>query len=405
MISRFRGCLALHMQLAGAALLVAVTTWGMEHANAQPTVQTARDVPAPAIPSIEDAPIALLVDLSGGQVLHARNADRRFVPASITKAMTLYHAFELIEEGRLDPRQTITMSPEAWREWGGRGSTMWLGANERASVDDLLMAIANVSANDGAVALAEGQAGSVARWTAGMNARARALGMTDSHFATPNGWPDEGRTFTSARDLVKLARAMIERHPAKFARYIGRPSFSYNGIEQYNHDPLIGRARGADGIKTGYTNEAGFGYLGTAVRDGQRLALVVAGSPRAYQRNRAARSYLEWGYDAFDRERLFDRGDIVALARVQGGKARHVALRAPRDIAINVPPGRGGGVVMSVRYAGPLQAPITQGNQVATLMIEVPGLEPTAIALQANEDVGRAGVLARILNGFAGWFS
>ncbi|MEE4200583.1 MAG: D-alanyl-D-alanine carboxypeptidase family protein [Erythrobacter sp.] len=365
----------------------------------------AQDDSTPRVPSAEEAPIAMLVDVTSGQILHERAADRRFVPASITKVMTLYHAFELIEEGALDPRQVMTMRPEAWREWNGRGSTLWIGAKDRIPVEILMMGIANVSANDASIMLAEGQAGSLEGWLAGMNARTRELGMEDSHFGTPNGWPDEGATFTSARDLVTLATAMIARHPRKFARYIGKPGFGYNGIAQNNHDPLIGRVRGADGIKTGYTNEAGFGYLGTAARDGQRLVLVVAGADRSAVRARAARDYIEWGFSAFERKTLFDAGEIVARAQVQRGSARSVPLAADSSVAVSVPKGRAGELTARIVYDGPLRAPIAAGDEVATLVVEVPGMEPARIMLQAQESVGEAGVLARLWNGLAGWFA
>lgn len=356
-------------------------------------------------PSEDEVPIALLVDLTSGQVLHQRNADRRFVPASITKVMTLYRAFELISAGKLVPAQTFTMRDETWREWSGEGSTMWIGAGEPVSVHDMLTGIANVSANDAAAALAEGQAGSVDAWVAAMNEEARRLGMTQSHFGTPNGWPDEGRTFTTAHDLVKLARAMITRHPEFYSRYVGKRGFRYNGIEQSNHDPLIGRTRGADGIKTGYTNEAGFGYLGSVERNGQRLVLVVAGVDRSGTRARAARNYIEWGFSAFERRRLFGEQQVIGEARVQGGSARRVGLRTDRTVYVNLPRGASGELNMSISYDGPLRAPFSAGDRVATLVIEVPGMEPARLPLLATDDVEQAGVFARMLNGIAGWFS
>ncbi|MFM7404785.1 MAG: D-alanyl-D-alanine carboxypeptidase family protein [Erythrobacter sp.] len=201
----------------------------------------------PAVPTEAEAPIALLVDLGSGQVLHAYNPDRRFMPASVTKVMTLYLAFELIAAKRLDPAQVFTMSPTIARDWHRTGSTMFLVEGERVRVDDLLLGIANVSANDGAAVLAEGQAGSLAGWTAAMNQTARGLRMTGSHFESPNGWPDEGRTFTTANDLALLARAMITRHPDKLGYYIGRAGFDYKGIAQINHDPMrAGARRGRD---------------------------------------------------------------------------------------------------------------------------------------------------------------
>lgn len=356
-------------------------------------------------PPEDEVPIALLVDLTSGQVLHQRNADRRFVPASITKVMTLFRAFELIAAGKLVPAQTFTMRDETWREWNGEGSTMWIGAGEPVSVHDMLTGIANVSANDAAAALAEGEAGSVDAWVAAMNEEALRLGMTQSHFGTPNGWPDEGRTFTTAHDLVKLARAMITRHPELYARYIGKRGFRFNGIEQSNHDPLIGRTRGADGIKTGYTNEAGFGYLGSVERDGQRLVLVVAGVDRSGTRARAARNYIEWGFSAFERRRLFGEQQVVGEARVQGGGARRVGLRTDRTVYVNVPRGASGELSMSISYDGPLRAPFSAGDRVATLVIEVPGMEPARLPLLATDDVEQAGVFARMLNGIAGWFT
>lgn len=363
----------------------------------------AKDLPRP--PSAAEVPIAILVDVTSGQVLHAREIDRRFVPASITKVMTLYHAFELIEEGNLDPRQTFTMDRDTWAQWSAQGSTMWINFGDSVSVDEILMGIANISANDAAVLLAKGQAGSVDSWVKAMNARARDLRMTGSHFGTPNGWPDEGRTFTTARDLIRLGEALVARHPEKFARFIGQPGFAYGGIEQPNHDPLIGKVAGADGIKTGYTNEAGYGFLGTAQRNGQRLMLVVAGVDRGSLRARAARDYLEWGFGAFERRRLFGKDEIIGHARVQNGAARSVALRAGRPVYVNVPRGAQAELRMTIAYDGPKRAPLAAGEAVAMLVVEVPGMEPARIPLLAAEAVPQAGAFARIFNGIAGWFT
>lgn len=360
--------------------------------------------PAP-IGSEEDVPIALLVDVTSDQVLFAREADRRFVPASITKVMTLFHAFELIEEGNLDPRQQFQMAPETWEEWYRKGSTMFIGAEDRVLVDDLLMGIANVSANDGSIALAEGQAGSVENWLDGMNSRARALGMTNSHFGTPNGWPDEGRTFTNAFDLVKLAKAIARKHPEKYARYLGRNGFRYNNIAQSNRDPMIGRVKGADGMKTGYTNESGLGYLGSAKRGDQRLVVVVAGTNRQDIRAAAARGLIEWGFAAFDRVQVARQGQLVGSARVQNGDARSVSLETVQPVFVNVPVGSERDVKLSIAYDGPLRAPIAAGSRVATLVVEVPGGEPARIPLVAQDAVGEAGFFTRIWNGIAGWFS
>ena len=359
----------------------------------------------PAVPTAAEAPVALLVDLGSGQVLHARNPDRRFMPASVTKVMTLYLAFELLKAKRLHPDQVFTMRPEVAREWRRKGSTMFLDPGERVRVEDLLLGIANVSANDGAAVLGDGQAGSVAAWTAQMNRTAWSLGMNGSHWGSPNGFPDEGRTFTTATDLVTLARAMITRHPDEFGYYIGRMGFDYKGIVQVNHDPMIGRVPGADGIKTGFTNESGFSYLGTARRSGQRLVLVLAGVENGRLRARLARAYVEWGFSAFERRELFAAGLPVGEARVQDGAARTVALKAAGPVTINLPRGTTPDLTATIRYEGPLRAPIAAGQEVAMLEVTAPGVSPAHIPLYAAEAVRTAGPLDRIVNGVAGLFS
>lgn len=360
---------------------------------------------APAIPTAAEAPVALLVDLGSGQVLHARNPDRRFMPASVTKVMTLYLAFELMKAGRLDPNQIFVMRPEVARDWQRKGSTMFLAAGDRVRVEDLLLGIANVSANDGSAVLGDGQAGSVAAWTAEMNRTAWGLGMNGSHFHSPNGFPDEGKTFTTATDLMTLARALITRHPDEFGYYIGRMGFDFKGIAQVNHDPMIGRVPGADGIKTGFTNESGFSYLGTVRRNGQRLVLVLAGVENGRLRAKIAKAYVEWGFAAFDREQLFAPGAVIGEARVQDGDARHIALKAAGPVTINLPRASSAALTATIRYEGPLRAPIAAGQEVAMLEVTAPGVSPARIPLYAAEAVETAGPFDRIINAVAGLFS
>ncbi len=362
--------------------------------------------PAPELPpELDEVPIVLLLDVTSGQVLYSRNADRRFVPASITKAMTTLVAFELMEAGKLRQTQSLRVSPEVWREWNGKGSTMWLDVESTVQVEDLLSGIATVSANDASIVLAEGAAGSVSGWIDLMNAQAREIGMNNTRFGTPNGWPDDGYTFTTANDLAKLAETMIARHPKKFAHYVGRPEFVWNGISQPNHDPIVGRVRGADGIKTGFTNEAGHGFLGSAQRDGQRLVMVLGAVDGYGARARLSRALMEWGFAGFDRSSLFDAGQTIGKARVQNGSSRNVALITDRPVRVNVPKDRSQDLTMSIRYDGPIRAPIAAGQKVAILEVNVPGMEPARIPLKAASAVDRAGFLARFWNGFAGWFS
>ena len=359
----------------------------------------------PAVPSAELAPIALLVDLGSGQELMERDADRRFVPASITKVMTMFVAFELIESGKLSPKQTFLMRPETYEEWHNKGSRMFLPRNARVTVDELLIGIASVSANDGSIVLAEGATGSVDKWVGMMNAKARELGMRNSNFGTPNGWMDAGRTYTTARDLVTLAQAILIRHPEKYAHYFGRKGYAYNGYAQANHDPMIGVVDGADGMKTGFTNEAGFGFLGTAVRNGRRLVMVVAASDSGRDRKLASRELIEWGFTRFEASPLFAAGAIVGTAEVQNGMQSSVALIAPGRIKATFPAGRKGAVKLTIHYEGPLQAPVLEGEQIAQLEIEVDGLPPSRVPLVTATAVEKAGMWQRLLNGLTGIFS
>ncbi len=344
-------------------------------------------------------PIAFLVDLGSGQVLYAKEADRRFLPASITKVMTLFTAFELLRSGNLKPDQPMAMSPEAYRKWHNVGTSLELDLTKQATVDTLLLGIANVSANDGAVVLAEGAAGSVPNWIALMNAEARRLGMTNSHFGTPNGWMDEGETYVSARDLVTLATTIVAAHPGYYKHYIGHKGLAWDDRRKENHDPLIGVLKGADGIKTGFTNQAGYGYLGSAERDGRRLAMVVAGVGTAKDRNAAAKALMEWGYAAFSNRPIFAPGAQVGKARVQGGSAMHVPLVAPAAFGITLPRNASGEVRLTIAYNGPLKAPIRKGDMVASLEIQTGKGEPHRVPLFAGEDVGTADALARLRNG------
>lgn len=387
---------ALTAGLAASALLIA---GGGNAVGSAERLSSAR----PDNPAV---PIVYMVDLSSGAVLAARGEQRRFMPASIAKVMTLFVAFEMIAQGKLDPEARFAYSDQAFRDWDQTGSTMYISAGAEVRVDDLLMGIANVSANDGAVVLAEGAAGSVQNWVDRMNRTARELGMRDTRFGTPNGWPDEGATFTTAQDLVTLARAMVARHPQLYARYIGKPEFTYNGITQPNRDPLTGRVAGADGIKTGFTNQAGNGFLGSAVRNGRRLAFVVAGADSMEARNALARDLVEWGFAATSSSPLYRQGATVGTALVQGGEDLSVPLITNMPVRATFPapaaPAGDSTVSLSIRYLGPLRAPVRKGEAVAELIISVDGMTPSSVPLVAGASVARAEGLGRLRNGLVG---
>lgn len=398
--------------IAATAVAVAALTAGGGKVMAVPdeAMEPAR-VPIASLPppaSLEGAPIALMEDLGSGAVLFSRDVDRRFLPASLTKLMTVYTAFELIAVDQLQSDQLLAVSDKAFDEWSGKGSSMFIAANSEIPVDTLLAGILTVSANDGCVVLAEGIAGSIANFTALMNAEARQLGMNDSHFHSVNGWPDEGRTYTTAHDLALLARALITRHPELYRRYFGLPNFTWNGITQNNRNPILNVVDGADGLKTGYTNEAGYGFVGSAERDGRRLIMVVAGTDSSGERRTIAREFINWGFDGWDHQRLYRAGELVARAEVQGGATRQVPLHTPRSYFAVSPAGSpawgDGRPHVMLRYRGPVEAPIRKGEAIAELRVAVPGQEARALPLVAAADVPAAGPVERLRNGVLGLF-
>lgn len=374
---------------AFAVPVVAVTTPG-----AAPVEGAASNNAAPVT-----APIALMIDHGSGRVLFSREPNRRFIPASLTKIMTAYVAFELIAAGKLDPNQRFTVTPTLFREWSGKGTTMFLPQGAQVSANDLLHGIVTVSANDACAVLAEGAAGSIRGFTDLMNTKAQALGMTNSHFNTPNGWPDEGQTYVSAADLAKLTSALITRHPDLYARYFGHDSMTWNGITQSNRNPLYGATAGADGVKTGFTNEAGYGFVGSAARNGRRLVMVVAGFDKPDIRRDQSRAFIEWGFAAWDSRPLFGKGQTVGAAAVQGGSERAVDLVAPQDLSLTVPRGSTAPYTLTVRYRGPLKAPIASGQEVAQLVVSMQGEQPVELPLAAAQEVAVAGPFDRLRNG------
>lgn len=362
-------------------------------------VCTAASPPLPK--AVAPIPEFMLVDLSSGQVLAAREPSKRFLPASITKVMTEYVAFEAIAERRLDLRREFVVSPEVARVWRRRITGLALASGTRIDADTLLHGIATVSANDAAMVFAQGFGGSVPAFAALMNDTARRLGMRDSSFASPNGWPDGGLTMVSARDLVTLASAMIRRHPALYHTYFGQKAMTYEGRTQFNHDPTLGVVAGADGIKTGHTGEAGYTFLGSAERGGRRLVMVLGGAQTPRQRADAARDLMEWGFSAWRSRPLFAPGATVGQAQVQGGALSALPLVTTAPVFAAMPAGTSQPVRLTVRYRGPLQAPIARGTEVAELEVDVLGQAPSRVPLYAARDVASAGTFARLRNGLA----
>lgn len=352
-----------------------------------------------------EIPVALMVDLSTGQTLYAREPTRRFVPASVTKVMTAYTAFKLIDEGALRTNARFLYTQELEDEWYAEGSNMFLKAGERPTIGELLLGVTTISGNDASVALAIAATGSLDKWLALMNRNAADLGMRDTHFGSANGFPDNGKTFTSAADLAILGEAITTRYPGLYRRYFGHHGLTWREVTQANHDPVTGRVEGADGMKTGYTREAGFTFLGSGERGGRRLVFVLAGAPSSPIRDQAARSFLEWGFEAFDSRRLLPADIVVGEALVQDGARTRVPLRLERDARLTLPKGRKGAIGTTIVYRGPIAAPIEKGAQIARLRVTVDGRHVHDIPLVAAEPVPQANLFQRVFNGFSGWLA
>jgi D-alanyl-D-alanine carboxypeptidase (penicillin-binding protein 5/6) len=356
------------------------------------------------------AKVAYLIDLSSGAVLYEKNADIRMPPASMAKMMTTDVAFELIDSGKLPMNKMCTVRPETWQKWHGpqAGSTMFLSANEQVSVENLLKGIVTLSGNDASVVLAECIAGTEQAFTDQMNALGKRIGLTNSHFGTANGWPDNGVTYVSARDLAKLARWEIEHHYKLYREFYSLPSFTWGktmgagqDITQANRNPILGKIPGADGLKTGHTDEAGYGFTGSAEQNGRRLIEVLAGMGSWNERVQESTRLMQWGFNAWAAKPLFKAGAKVGTAQVQMGSDSEVPLVAPRDLAVTVPAGLvTGATQLKIRYEGPLVAPIAKGQEVAQLVITTGDTPPQIVPLVAGEDVGKAGFFERIWAGF-----
>ena len=360
---------------------------------------------AAAPPFETSAPIAYMVDLSSGAVLYSKDADRRMPPASMAKMMTVYVAFDMIKKGELKLDRMMDVRPETWAKWHGpaAGSTMFLSSGEKVSVENLLKGIVTLSGNDACVVLAEGVSGTEEAFVQRMNDAAKRIGLKNSQFGTSNGWPDAGRTYVTARDLATLAKATIDDFPDLYKQFYALKEFTWGktlgsgaDITQANRDPLLGRVQGADGLKTGHTDEAGYGFTGSAEQNGRRLVMVVAGLDSFNNRISESVKFMDWGFKAWATKPLFPKGKRVETAEVQLGDASTVGLVAPRNLAVTFPAGASANMTVKVRYDGPVKAPFKAGQHIADLVVTTPDAGEQVMPLVAETDVGEAGFFRRI---------
>lgn len=361
-----------------AVLALVLVTFGLRPAAALETAATT----------------AILVDGDTGAALFEKNADQRIPPASMTKLMTAYLIFERLKDKRLSLDDKLPVSEKAWRM---EGSKMWIEVGEQVRVEDMLRGLIIQSGNDAAVAFAEGLAGSEAAFADEMNKKAAEMGLTGSHFANASGWPDPNQYMT-ARDLATLGLRLIHDFP-EYYHFYSETEFTWANIKQPNRNPLLYKGIGADGLKTGHTNEAGYCLAGTAVQNGKRLLLIITGMDSEKSRAEEGERLLTWGFREFASYKLFAAGEVLDQAPVFMGDADSVPLVVPKDIELQMLRSSRAEMKVTLRYQSPLVAPIAQGQEVAVVTVEAPGLKPLDLPIVAGQSVGEMGLIGRMIEG------
>ncbi len=316
---------------------------------------------------------AIVMDAKTGKTLYAKAADVAFPPASMSKLMTMLMVFEAIGAGEISIDEPVPISVNAWKRGGANsgGSTMYAEVKSRVRLDDLMHGVIIQSANDAAIAIAERLAGSEKLFAEQMTKRAHELGLKDAQFRNATGLPEEGHQMT-ARELALLSEYIIRTYP-QFYSYYSQPSFTWNKITQANRNPLLKDYPGADGMKTGYTQQSGYGLVGSAQRDGRRLVLVISGCASIGDRTAEAKKLLDWGFAQYRTFEAYKAGETVGRARVWGGVESHVDLRLQQPLTLSLTADEQKLVAASIVYKGPLLAPVEQGAVVGKLRVMMEG--------------------------------
>jgi D-alanyl-D-alanine carboxypeptidase (penicillin-binding protein 5/6) len=354
-------------------------------------------VSAPAAAFDTSARAAFVLDATTGTVLLSKDADIPLPPASMSKLMTLYMAFEALEDGRLSMDEELRVSAHAM---SFAGSTMFLREGERVTVEDLIRGIIVLSGNDACVVIAEALSpdGTEDGFARAMTQRAQALGLTNSVFTNSTGWPAEGHVM-SMRDLTLLARLLIEDFPQYYPMF-AEEEFLFDEEEpanRFNRNPLLGLGIGADGLKTGRTQEAGFGLVGSAVQEGRRVIFAITGLETAAARARESEAILNWSFRQFAERAVLAGGSVVAEAEVFMGRSETVNLVAGEDVRLLLPTFPSAELEAEVVYTGPIAAPIAEGQRLAELILRPEGLPETRVPLFAAEAVPAGGFFNRVM--------
>lgn len=316
-----------------------------------------------------DAPYAILIEADSGSVLFEKNADQLTPPSSMLKLMTAEVVFNELKKGTIKPTDEYRVSEYAWRKGGAPsgGSTMFAALKSQIKVEDLLRGLAIMSGNDACIILAEGIAGTERAFAEMMTARAREIGLTQATFGNTNGLSDPDNKMT-VRELAKLARHIVKNYPEYFPLFSER-DFTWNKIRQQNRNPLLTVMPGADGFKTGFTKEGGYGMVGTALQNGMRLIAVVNGVDDQDDRLTETKKILDWGFRNFEARPLFGADQVVGYAKVFGGETSSIGLKSPTPVRLMVQRSGGDKIIARIVYTGPVRAPIEAGQRIGTVKV------------------------------------
>jgi serine-type D-Ala-D-Ala carboxypeptidase (penicillin-binding protein 5/6) len=391
-----------HGLLAGTALAVPAAAQQPPRPAPRPPGQAGRPparraapVPAgspattPLGPLDTAAKFAVIIDHVTGAVLLEKDADASMIPSSMTKLMTAYLVYELLRAGRLTLTQELPVSERAWRMGG---SKMFVQVGTSVKVEDLIRGVIVQSGNDACIVLAEAIAGSDEQFAELMTAKARELGLERTVFRNSTGWPHPEHR-SSARDIAILAQRMIRDFP-EYYHYESEKSFRYNGIEQQNRNPLVQKNL-ADGLKTGHTEEAGYGLVASAERGGRRVILMINGLNTMRERSEESERLLEWSFREFENVTLFTAGDVVEQAPVHLGASPTVPLVGGRDLVVTMPRGWRNRAKVTIAYDSPVPAPVQRGTRLGQLSVSGQGVPELEVPLLAGADVARLGLPGR----------
>ena len=332
-------------------------------------------------------PYAILIDARTGKVLFEKGADTLIPPASMSKLMTMIMVFEALKAGKMKLDQEILISEDAWRRGGASsgGSTMYADLNSQVKLSDLIQGVIVQSANDACIAIAEAMAGTEPAFAARMTQRAHELGFKTAEFRNATGLPDPDHRM-SVRDLAGMARYIITTFP-EYYHYYSQPDFTWNNIKQSNRNPLLKDYAGADGMKTGYTKESGYGLVGSAVQGQRRLIMVLAGAASINERKAEAQKLLDWGFRQFKTFDVYQKGERVSRATVWGGVKRHVRLVASDSVSVSLSAAEQQMVEVKLAYDGPLMAPVKAGERVGKMRFLIDGIIIAEVPVETAEDV------------------